>query len=247
MRKLCSHSAKERELNNDVKVKVQTMRPSGKPIRHEKRCNRHEKTIRSPWTSISPSWEIDPSVAKIFKAFRYQLKHVAPSMVKSRVEVISSGDKPFRGDQENHVLVRCTSSNQNWGDKNFRCKIGNFMDIWWNKQHFEQKHVLFVSLVLLAFRSEADAQRNSLGWWPSNPCSGGCQLCTERRRVGGKSPRRLCLCLGELRSLGTANCLSLHLQQTFCSLWGVGANLPPAQKAREKCRQPELPLKGSII
>ena len=125
MRKLCSHSAKERELNNDVKVNVQTMRPSGKPIRHEKRCNRHEKTIRSPWTSISRSWEIDPSVAKIFEAFRYQLKHVAPSMVKSRVEVISSGDKPFRGDQENHVLVRCTSSNQNRGDKNFRCKIGN--------------------------------------------------------------------------------------------------------------------------
>ena len=160
MMKLCSHSAKERELNNDVKVKVQTMRPSENPIHHEKRCNRHQKTIRSPWTSISRSWEIDPSVAKIFEAFRYQLKHVAPSMVKSRVEVISSGDKPFRGDQENHVLVRCTSSNQNWGDKNFRCKIGNFMDMMKYATLWAETRPLCVSCVsCLSIRGWCSAQQ----------------------------------------------------------------------------------------
>ena len=38
----------------------------------------------------------------------------------------------------------------------------------------------------------------------------------------------------------------LRLRQTFYALLGVGANLPPAQEARENCRQPEFPLKGSM-
>ena len=252
MRKLCSHSAKERELNNDVKVKVQTMRPSGKPIRHEKRCNRHEKTIRSPWTSISRSWEIDPSVAKIFEAFRYQLKHVAPSMVKSRVEVISSGDKPFRGDQENHVLVRCTSSNQNWGDKNFRCKIGNAWTYDEICNTLSRNTSSLCLLCCLPFDPRLMLSATVWGGDQATPVPVGANSVQSVAGLEVNLPEGYACALEnwwELRSLGTGNCLSLHLQlrQTFCALWGVGANLPPAQKAREKCRQPELTLKGSII